>query len=82
MWIRSQDGKSLINTEDISFNLKSIVSTTAATGRTVLGEYDNEKRCIEILDEIQNFITEIEYAIYAGNICSDTPDFIYQMPEK
>lgn len=83
MWIRNQDKKHMFKSKGFSVaNMHHSNETQIWCENWLIGTYATEERCIEILDEIQNFISEIEHARYAGYYDSETPSFIYQMPEK
>ena len=80
MWIRSQDRKTLINTNEIwiwndspDSIIKCNTQSISTTGGWTIGSYKTEERCIKILDEIQillrDYLTANEY-----------PNIIFEMP--
>lgn len=63
MWIRSQNKKGLYNvrrfeifSKDSKWRIVSWISSSEYEDFDILGEYNTEERCIEILDDIQRFI--------------------------
>lgn len=60
LWVRSQDGKRLVECHDFSLQEK-IQYTYAILGGTygkhIMGTYKNKERAMQILDEIQNLLT-------------------------
>jgi len=63
MWIRSKDKKGLYNvkrfeifSKDSKWRIVSWTSSAEYEDFDILGEYDTEARCIEILDGVQRFI--------------------------
>lgn len=57
LWIRSQYKGKLIKVENIQTNNESIICFTKTEGIIILGEYDNKERALEVLDEIQSYIS-------------------------
>lgn len=55
------------------------------SGDIVLGEYETEARCLEVLDEIQNAFQYSNHYSSSGVNSLDCQDWeygVYQMPEK
>jgi hypothetical protein len=72
MWIRSQNEYKLINSQFIwmsGFNIIVSVNGDMNSGIT-FGRYESEKRCKEILNEIEDSIMTIDV------------DIIYHMPKE
>ena len=95
MWIRSQDGKALINATRIILHRRyahnrtiehviSIINQVSLGETTneydVLGDYATEERAIAIIDEIQERICEIEHGKLFPN--DGITDAVYQMPKE
>ena len=59
LWIRSQDKRTLIQTNRIDIDDKSIIvwQNNYNCDETYLGTYGTKERALEVLDEIQDFIT-------------------------
>ncbi len=53
MWIRSQDRKILSDCKLIAITSETNTIADVNNYFRKLGEYDTEKRCLEVLDEIQ-----------------------------
>ena len=76
LWVRTQDKKRIMNCLDIGIAMhacKNAKPNICETGHDILGTYDTEERCIEILNEIQAKMM----ASVAGQGC-----LVYQMPES
>jgi hypothetical protein len=80
MWVRSQDGQSLIKCEAI-FKVSNVekLKLYGVTGgeEFFLGEYSTKERAIEVMNEIQQFVVDVIR-------CKDDKMFypVYIMPEK
>lgn len=81
VWVRSQDKRSFMKIEHISAeeiivpnSRKTIWCVTANFG--CIGEYPTKERCLEIIDEIQSFIS------FDKNVCTFTESgggsFVYE----
>lgn len=88
MWIRSQDGTELINTNRIQAESKCIYVFEGVAmddcSYVQMGKYKTKERSIEVLDGIQQLIFNLENS-KSYNIKSDTQDTlysIYQMPKE
>lgn len=99
MWIRSQDRMNLVEAKRLIAYEKQgkfrIVNQVLHMGDVddydILGEYESEERAIEVLNEIQNEISNcVEFAHTTeslpkseGNISNTSTSYIvYQMPER
>lgn len=94
MWIRSQNRKVLINAQMLDINdTRIFVSNGQKIEKSgiCVGKYESEERAIEVLDEIQNEISNcVEFAHTTeslpkseGNISNTSTSYIvYQMPER
>lgn len=83
LWIRSQDKKSLIIANEITYQQSGSVMYNGLhceiyNGKTLLGTYETKERALEVLDEIQKLII---CASYSGNLVFPTSLF-YEMPEE
>ena len=77
MWIRSQNKKVLINTNEIwisddncsdsKTNIVAVNSTLNIKGGFFLGDYKSEERAIEVLDDIQDQLTKCNERIVNFN---------------
>lgn len=61
LWIRSQDKKSLIIANEITYQQSGSVMYNGLhceiyNGKTLLGTYETKERALEVLDEIQNIL--------------------------
>ncbi|EPY2273198.1 hypothetical protein ACXAUS_002056 [Clostridium sporogenes] len=77
MWIRSKGKDVLVHCENIEVDGMSVYGA-----HYFLGEYETEKRALEVLDEIQDRIikgTRFD-DIYNGK--RTTRDFVFQMPQE
>lgn len=60
IWIRSQDRKKLIHCKEIWVEDSSVFgSASGEEGYCRLGRYSSEERAVEVLDEIQDFLSII-----------------------
>lgn len=83
MWIRSQDRKDLIKTENISvvdcastFDIETDTKESTFT----LGEYSTEEKALKVLDMIQNRILSKDYST-TGIGYPIIKDKVFQMPQ-
>jgi hypothetical protein len=86
MYIRSQNKEELEDINKFSYvNDNGHYVTQRATDSygfvkyMVLGKYKSKKRCLEVVDEIENRINHIEGWKEESE---KLPDAVYQMPEK
>ena len=91
MLIRSQDRKKLYPlTHGLYYDsgvsiLVDLGFSVDGTGDLLLGKYNSESRCLEILDEIQRDFQYANHYSGSGVNCIDCQDWtygVYQMPEK
>jgi hypothetical protein len=89
MWIRSQNGKSLINANEIwippykTGNGIPVCGnhTTHEDSCTVLGTYPTESEALKVLDMLDSQIEALEYFKCAGKDRNmPCPPFAFQMP--
>lgn len=86
MWIRSQDKRSLTKVVNISLDIPLSSGEVGIKGYfdnnkfDMLGYYRNEKRAIEVLDEIQKKIIDFEFG--KANECLISNEVVYQMPKE
>ena len=78
MWIRTQNRKSLIKPLVEIWVSGVIVWAESNTNSFEIGRYETEERAIEVLDEIQRFINEFEFAVATDQECSK----VFQMPKE
>lgn len=81
MWLRSQDKKTLINSNCVEVLDNVIVAYTGELRRP-LGKYETQERVLEVLDQI-------EHRLICGNSHDDMSgnrrvqkQFVFHMPEK
>lgn len=55
LWIRTQDKKKLLKPNDIFF-VNGCLYDRSDYDSTELGDYENNQRCMEIIDEIQSLM--------------------------
>ena len=92
LWIRSQDKECLMKVNDIVVEQNMVIGYfDKDTEYEYLGQYNSKERALEVLDDIQNFMT-IE--IHEDNINYEQGDLIlkgkivdslckiYQMPKE
>jgi len=80
MVIRTQDKKSIIQCDYIR-----IYNTKITGDNNDLGNYDSEKRCLEILDDIQDCIDYNNHYSHSGvntSMCQHYHYSVYVMLEK
>ncbi|WP_368490750.1 hypothetical protein [Clostridium sp. BJN0013] len=98
MWIRSQDKKAMVKIQATNINYNQpgqilgwIPPFDTLDSCFILGDYGTDKRAIEVLDEIQNEISNcVEFTHTTkflskseGNVSNTSTSYIvYQMPEK
>lgn len=63
LWIRSQDKKMLIKNDALAVE-PSGQYEVITNGFNILGKYQSEKRALEVLDEIQTYISEKFAEVY------------------
>ena len=78
LWIRNQD-------RDLLVPIKDLISEFAGSlfyQGIILGQYNNSKRALEVLDEIQN-ILKPKIIVKSGNPVAKTlDDVVYRTPDK
>ena len=88
LWVRSQDKEDLMKAENIGvFNEKIYVNSYEENGYCI-GIYKTKERALEVLDEIQKYITPTlsllddtlkgKQVCQVGNILS----MVYEMPKE
>lgn len=89
LWIRTQDKKTLMKVNRIEVEENYIVCYEDDNDDLVIymGEYNSEKRALEVLDEIQEYMIECSFAKITNGLGEDIdliPNhiFIYQMPKE
>ena len=93
LWIRSQDKRGLIKA--IYFGLDNVLNTGevgikgyfSENKYKILGYYKNEKRALEVLDEIQHSLLDGAFAKLQNGLGETknfipNPTFVYKMPEE
>lgn len=101
LWVRSQDKMNLVKVNQISINYrdnKQIIANyqpelfeNSGEYYEVLGNYSSKERAVEVLDDIQNFISincsikNVDYQetdLIMKSLIVKNMIRIYQMPEK
>lgn len=90
LWIRSQDKKSLRIVSNINIiheDDKFFICNYTGIANIKLGKYEYEKRALEVLDEIQEFIEDkeksnIEITSDGINQSITYPKIVYEMPKE
>lgn len=91
MWIRSQDRKDLIKTENVSVVDRTstfVIETDTKESIFTLGEYSTEEKALKVLDMIQeemlkiNCVTEPFYDGTARMLGYIEPPKVLQMPQE
>lgn len=91
MWIRNQDKKCLVNSKmfKVEKNAVLILTEDYAEGEWYLaGEYETEERAVEVLDSIQDQLTNFsdtktsEIYSSSGWLSTEERETVFQMPEK
>lgn len=89
MWVRSQNGKTLVNVNTISIEKPEIImsvddepSINIVGGDYILGSYESNGRALEVLNEIQkHLVVGVSYdTLYHGR--RDIHQKVFNMPEK
>ncbi len=71
LWIRSQDGKTLMKVDRLDIDYSSGLYSIKSNGfSTLLANYKSEERAIEVLNEIQN-ILKPKYILDTSSIKPD-----------
>ncbi len=90
MWIRSQNGKSLIDCDSFAverfFEQYEVVTLSSRSGISVaLGTYFSEEKALKVLSEIQDAIEDTYYYkienIGCGTYALGKGVQVYQMPQ-
>lgn len=91
MWIRSQNKKSLGDYKEVVVISSSVLGySNVSDDSTKLGDYETNERAVEILDKIQNQLTNIskvkesESASYDNSrwLKTEYSEIVFQMPDK
>lgn len=87
MMIRSQDGTNFTPLGKVSLFSFALGDepTAILNDGDIMGRYESEARCMEVLDEIQNAFQYSNHYSGSGVNSSDCQDWTYgvfQMPEK
>lgn len=91
MWIRSQDGKSLIDCDSFAverfLEQYEVVTLSSRSGISVaLGIYSSEEKALKVLSEIQDAIEDTDYYkidnIGHGTYALGKGVQVYQMPQN
>lgn len=75
LWIRSQDKKALREVHDLNIdrsNGQYNICIYTGISNIILGKYGTERRALEVLDEIQNFLETRE----------NVEQMVYEMPKE
>lgn len=87
LWIRSQDRKSLIKSNGVGLT-PSELSIYPIGLNGVLGTYETKERALEVLDEIQEYITPtlslLDDTLSGKQICQvgNILSMVYKMPKE
>lgn len=87
LWIRSQDRKSLIKSNGVGLT-PSELSIYPIGLNGVLGTYETKERALEVLDEIQEYITPtlslLDDTLNGKQICQvgNILSMVYKMPKE
>ena len=89
LWVRTQDKKTLMKVNRIEVEENCIVYYEDDNNDIVIymEEYNSEKRALEVLDEIREYMIKCSFAKITNGLGEDIdliPNhmFIYQMPEE
>ena len=95
LWIRSQDKTFLMNIDNINLGIgvdsnkpcRLFTFIGGVVTSFTLGTYKSEERALEVLDEIQSYLTNNTFAKKInglGEIKDVVPNplFVYQMPKE
>lgn len=89
LWIRTQDKKTLMKVNRIEVEENYIVCYEDDNDDLVIymGEYNSEKRALEVLDEIQEYMIKCSCAKITNGLGEDidfipNPIFVYQIPKE
>lgn len=87
LWIRSQDKEKLLNVNDIAVEMNMIYGYfDKNTEYELLGTYKSKERALEILDELQDFISGREIMDrmnkLGGNMNNVFPTMTFIMPKE
>jgi hypothetical protein len=88
LWVRSQDKKELVKVNNvyvIDYNGYYYVASQVNGDEMLLGEYEfqNSKRALEVLDEIQTQIATLNYQyLHRGTNFIVTESNVYEMPKE
>jgi hypothetical protein len=92
LWIRSQDKSSIVKVDNLYVSVGNYICYYVEKGKEVpdtyyrpsgeLGRYETKERALEVLDEIQNKISEyqmVDIGYHSEFICNN---IVYEMPEE
>jgi hypothetical protein len=86
MWIRSKDKTVLVETKRIIANGKCIVNQvlcqSEADDYDILGEYATKERALEVLDQIQQRLTEGHRSDVIVGATRVYRENVFEMPEE
>ncbi len=89
LWIRSQDKLKLLKANNITikFETEEVLMSTYHTiliynDDEVIGTYETQQRALEVLDEIQNYIIELDKAIIYSQTSTEDYSNVYEMPKE
>ncbi len=81
MWIRSQDGTTIIRTTNVYTNKDGTIYVDAEVSDFLMGEYASNAEAMEVLDMLQRQIEAVEYfKARSPHTDMPCPDFVFQMP--
>jgi hypothetical protein len=81
LWIRSQDKIALSQIKQIAIeNDKKIIGYNGYCVK--LGEYNTKERALEVLDEIQEFLIELDKAVIYSKTSIEDYTNVYEMPKE
>ena len=87
IWIRSQDRRTLIKSEDIQISGTSLI-TMIKYSVIELGIYSSIEKASKVLDMVENFINNLERYVIESDSYSDvhsirkvSTNMVFQMPQ-
>lgn len=82
LWIRSQDKECLMKIDRLDYDLSNSQHRIMVNGyETLVGLYETKKRCLQIIDEIQNLL-QPRYFIKEPKIDFDNNDLLTGLSEN
>jgi hypothetical protein len=79
MWVRSQDKTILLKANYVRKNGSFIEAVHSDMGFTLIGKYSTEKKALKVLDMIQQWINDIEYAKTTQKYRAF---YVFEMPQE